>query len=146
MALLITSTAKSSELNYRFSSPAFNGNGYSSHVLTIEQLETNRKKEIKDDIRSEEDRALRDIKSTNSYKFQNNLESRIYATFSKNIADQLFGEDETSMGDGEWYTSETPFGDSVSWMRENDRIYIEVLDSNGNIVSEFDVPIGDFAF
>ena len=65
---------------------------------------------------------MRDIKSTNSYKFQNNLESRIYATLSKNIADQLFGEDETSMGDGEWYTSETPFGDSVSWMRENDRI------------------------
>ena len=26
-----------------------NGNGYSSHVLTIEQLEANRKKEIKDD-------------------------------------------------------------------------------------------------
>jgi hypothetical protein len=144
--LAISPIAKSSELEYRFSSPAFNGNGYSSHVLTIEQLETNRKKDIEDDIQAEEDKALRDLKATNSYKFRNNLESRIYATLSKNIADQLFGEDDLSTVDGEWYSAETPFGDNVSWKREDNRIYITVSDSNGDLVSEFDVPIGDFAF
>jgi hypothetical protein len=146
MLLAISPIAKSSELEYRFSSPAFNGNGYSSHVLTIEQLETNRKKDIEDDIQAEEDKALRDLKATNSYKFRNNLESRIYATLSKNIADQLFGEDDLSTVDGEWYSAETPFGDNVSWKREDNRIYITVSDSNGDLVSEFDVPIGDFAF
>lgn len=144
--LAISPIAKSSELEYRFSSPAFNGNGYSSHVLTIEQLQTNRKKDIEDDIQAEEDKALRDLKATNSYKFRNNLESRIYATLSKNIADQLFGEDDLSTVDGEWYSAETPFGDNVSWKREDNRIYITVSDSNGDLVSEFDVPIGDFAF
>ena len=144
--LAISPIAKSSELEYRFSSPAFNGNGYSSHVLTIEQLETNRKKDIEDDIQAEADKALRDLKATNSYKFRNNLESRIYATLSKNIADQLFGEDDLSTVDGEWYSAETPFGDNVSWKREDNRIYITVSDSNGDLVSEFDVPIGDFAF
>ena len=144
--LAISPIAKGSELEYRFSSPAFNGNGYSSHVLTIEQLETNRKKDIEDDIQAEADKALRDLKATNSYKFRNNLESRIYATLSKNIADQLFGEDDLSTVDGEWYSAETPFGDNVSWKRENNRIYITVSDSNGDLVSEFDVPIGDFAF
>tara|TARA_B100001094_G_C17850981_1_gene632663 strand:- start:148 stop:582 length:435 start_codon:yes stop_codon:yes gene_type:complete len=144
--LAISPIAKSSELEYRFSSPAFNGNGYSSHVLTIEQLQTNRKKDVEDDIQAEEDKALRDLKATNSYKFRNNLESRIYATLSKNIADQLFGEDDLSTVDGEWYSAETPFGDNVSWKREDNRIYITVSDSNGDLVSEFDVPIGDFAF
>jgi len=146
MLLAISPIAKSSELEYRFSSPAFNGNGYSSHVLTIEQLQTNRKKDVEDDIQAEEDKALRDLKATNSYKFRNNLESRIYATLSKNIADQLFGEDDLSTVDGEWYSAETPFGDNVSWKREDNRIYITVSDSNGDLVSEFDVPIGDFAF
>ena len=144
--LLLISKPVAAELTWGFKSPAFNGNGYSSHVLTIEQLQTNRKKDIEDDIQAEEDKALRDLKATNSYKFRNNLESRIYATLSKNIADQLFGEDDLSTVDGEWYSAETPFGDNVSWKREDNRIYIPVSDSNGDLVSEFDVPIGDFAF
>ena len=34
------STAYSAELQHNFSSPSFSGIGYSSHVLTIHQLET----------------------------------------------------------------------------------------------------------
>jgi hypothetical protein len=46
----------------------------------------------------------------------------------------------------EWYTSETPFGDTVSWKRDDNRIYVKVEDSNGDVVAEFDVPVGEFAF
>ena len=35
----------SSELNHQFKNPAFSGQGYSSHVLSIEQLQHNREKE-----------------------------------------------------------------------------------------------------
>jgi len=144
--VLVTSQAKTSELNHVFKSPAFSGIGYSSHILTIEQLEANRRKENKDEKKALEDQEERDLKSTNAYKFQNNLESRIYATLSKNIADSLFGEDGTSTVDGEWYEAITPFGDSVSWKRLDGRIYVIIKNSNGDIVSEFDVPVGDFAF
>ena len=42
--IFITATnASASELTFGFNSPAFNGVGYSSHVLTIEQLEANRR-------------------------------------------------------------------------------------------------------
>jgi hypothetical protein len=142
----MSTIASAGDLTFQFKSPAFNGNGYSSHVLTIEQLEANRKQEIKDNKQAAIEKAERDIKSSNAYKFKNNLESRIYATLSKQIADNMFGEGAT-IADDTWYESETPFGDTVKWKRgTDDRIYVVITDSNGDVVAEFDVPVGEFAF
>jgi len=142
----MSTIASAGDLTFQFNSPAFSGNGYSSHVLTIEQLEANRKQEIKDDKQAAIEKAERDMKSTNAYKFKNNLESRIYATLSKQIADNMFGEGAT-ISDDTWYESETPFGDNVKWKRgTDDRIYVVITDSNGDVVAEFDVPVGEFAF
>jgi hypothetical protein len=44
---MTATTAGANELTFGFKSPAFNGIGYSSHVLTIEQLETNLSKRSK---------------------------------------------------------------------------------------------------
>ena len=145
LLLLLPAVATATELVHEFKSPAFSGIGYSSHVITIEQLESNRRQKIKDDQKAEEDRQKRELQSTNAYKFKNNLESRIYAQLSKQISDKLFGEG-TGTVDGTWYTAQTPFGDTVSWKRENDRIYVTILDSSGKAVEEFDVPVGEFAF
>jgi hypothetical protein len=148
LPVLLTLTApvaNAGELTFQFSSPAFSGNGYSSHVLTIEQLEQQRKEKIVSDEQAAIEKAERELKGTNAYKFRNNLESRIYAQLSRQIADNMFGEGATIV-DGDWYSSETPFGDLVSWKREDDRIYVTVVDSTGDTVAEFDVPIGEFAF
>jgi hypothetical protein len=141
----LASTANASEIIHEFKSPAFSGVGYSSHVLTIEQLESNRRQKIKDDIKAEEEKAEREYKSTNAYKFKNNLESRIYAQLSKQISDSIFGEDATGE-DTDWVSTSTPFGDTIKWKREDSRIYVIVTDSNGDIMAEFDVPVGEFAF
>lgn len=145
--LLAGSTSASADsLTFGFSSPAFSGNGYSTHVLTIHQLEQQRKDKIEADVQAEIDRAARDERNTNAYKFQNNLESRIYAQLSRQIADNLFGEG-GSVEVGEWAEAETPFGDAIRWKRGvDDRIYVEVYDSNGDLTSSFDVPVGEFAF
>ena len=146
LLFITATTASASDLTFDFKSPAFSGIGYSTHVLTIEQLEANRRQKLKDDEQAEADQAERDIKSTNAYKFKNNLESRIYATLSKQIADNMFGEGAT-IADDTWYESETPFGDNVKWKRgTDDRIYVVITDSNGDTVAEFDVPVGEFAF
>jgi hypothetical protein len=144
-SLWLASTANASELVHEFKSPAFSGIGYSSHVLTIEQLESNRRQKIKDDQKAAEEKAERDYKSTNAYKFKNNLESRIYAQLSKQISDSIFGESATG-ADSDWVTTATPFGDTIKWKREDSRIYVKVTDSNGDTMAEFDVPVGEFAF
>jgi hypothetical protein len=147
LSIFIVSTAaipaSASELIFQFNSPAFSGQGYSTHVLTIEQLEQQRKDRIQTDAQAAIDRAERDVRGTNAYKFQNNLESRIYAQLSRQIADQIFGETEDNADNG---ILETPFGDVITWSRENNQISISVSDSNGNLVSEFTVPVGEFAF
>ena len=145
LSIVLATSASAGELSFQFNSPAFSGNGWSTHVLTIEQLEQQRKDKLKAEEQAALDKAERDFRNTNAYKFQNNLESRIYAQLSRQIADNMFGEGATVV-DGEWYTSQTPFGDTVSWKRENDRIYVTVADSNGDTVAEFDVPVGEFAF
>jgi hypothetical protein len=144
--ILATSiSASATELVHEFKSPAFSGIGYSSHVLTIEQLESNRKKAIKDEQKAEIEKAEREYKSTNAYKFKNNLESRIYAQLSKQISDSIFGESATG-ADSDWVSTATPFGDTIKWKRESDRIYVQVTNSNGDTMAEFDVPVGEFAF
>jgi hypothetical protein len=143
--VLAPSLALGSELVHEFKSPAFSGIGYSSHVLTIEQLESNRRQKIKDDQKAAEEKAERDYKSTNAYKFKNNLESRIYAQLSKQISDSIFGESATG-ADSDWVSTATPFGDTIKWKREDGRIYVTVTDSNGDTLAEFDVPVGEFAF
>ena len=143
--LSIVASASAGELVHQFHSPAFSGNGYSTHVLTIDQLERQRERENRDDAQAAADKAEREYKSTNMYKFKNNLESRIYAQLSKQIADSLFGEDATG-ADTDWAENTTPFGDTIKWKRENDIIYVEIYDSNGDLASEFQTPVGDFAF
>jgi hypothetical protein len=132
-----------SELIFQFNSPAFSGQGYSTHVLTIEQLEQQRRDRIRSDEQAAIDRAERDLRNSNAYKFQNNLESRIYAQLSRQISDAIFGEGGVNEDSG---ILETPFGDTIEWSRNDNQITIIITDSNGNVVSEFTVPIGEFAF
>lgn len=130
-------------LTFNYKNPAFSGIGYSAHVLTIEQLESNRRKDNEKAAKALQDEADRDLRSTNTWKFQNNLESRIYSQLSKQISDSLFGEGSAEDAEGE---VTTPFGDTVAWSRINDVITVTVSDSNGDVLSTFSVPVGDFAF
>jgi len=92
--LLITLTAigaSASELTWSYKSPAFHyGNGYSNHVLSAEQLQHNRKQELADEKRAEAARIARELENTTLNKFVKNVESRIYATLSKQMVDAMF--------------------------------------------------------
>jgi hypothetical protein len=87
--------------DYTFKSPSFNGIGYSSHVLTIENQEHQREKDRQDAIQAALDKAAADASNTNISKFMNNLESRIYAQISQNVATAMFANSNcTSAGVG----------------------------------------------
>ena len=76
--------------DYQFKSPAFNGSGYSSHTLTIYNLEQTAQKANADRIQAAIDKKIADDKNTNLAKFVSNLESRIYAQISQNVATAMF--------------------------------------------------------
>ena len=42
-------TASADSMTFQFKNPSFSGQGYSNHVLAIEQLQANRKQALKDE-------------------------------------------------------------------------------------------------
>ena len=83
--MILGVTAQASELTHEFKNPAFSGNGYSTHVLSIEQLRYSRKNDVRDEQRRLESQAKRDEENTTINKFIKNVESRIYANLSKQL-------------------------------------------------------------
>ncbi len=137
--LIMTSIATSGELVHQFNSPAFSGQGYSSHVLTIEQLESQRRKTIADAQKAAADKAERDAKNTNLAKFLVNVESRIYAQLSKQLADAMFTESGASSGAMDFQ------GTNISWVKTGTDVTLTIMESNGNR-TEITVPIASFSF
>ena len=136
---VFAATAWATELVHSFQSPAFiPGSGYSTHVLTIEQLEANRRKAIRDAEKSEQDKAERDAKNTNLAKFLVNVESRIYAQLSKQLADAMFSDGANS--------GEMDFqGTNISWVKTGTDVTLTISEATGGVTT-VTVPIGSFAF
>ena len=137
--LLISSNLYATELVHQFNSPSFSGIGYSNHVITIEQLESQRKQKIRDEAKSAADAAERAAKNTNLSKFLNNVESRIYAQLSKQLADQMFAEGGATQGTMNFQ------GTQMSWVNLGSEVQLTITNSDGTqtIVT---VPIGTFGF
>jgi hypothetical protein len=136
---LVSSVSFANEIQFGFKSPAFNGNGYSSHVLTIENLEATRKQKIIDDKKSEAAKIASDAKNTNLAKFLNNLESRIYATISQNIAAELFKSGGATQGEFDLG------GNHLQWISDGTNITLTIIDPGGSI-TEVVVPYGSLAW
>jgi hypothetical protein len=136
---MITSTAFSTELVHEFNSPAFSGNGYSTHVLTIEQIESQRRQKIKDEQKAEEQKAEVAARNTNLAKFLVNVESRIYAQLSKQLADELFAEGGSDSGEMNFQ------GTNISWFKTGSDVTLTILENNGGR-TQITVPIAGFAF
>lgn len=132
--------ANAGELVHNFQSPAFiPGNGYSQHVLSIYQLEENKKKELKAAEQAAIDKAEAAKKNTNLYKFMTNVEARIYAQLSKQLADNMFAEGGATSGSFDFQ------GTSISWAKSATDVTLTIIEPNGNR-TEVTVPIASFAF
>jgi len=150
---LVILPVKSSELTFIFKNPSFSGVGYSSHVLSIEQLQFQREQGVIDDKTAAEKAADRAAKNTTLSKFVTNVESRIFANLSKQMVDNMFGTNCTEDAGTEELecplngTATLPDGSVVSWEKDTtlDTITLTVTDATGTI-TQLIVPVGDFKF
>ena len=125
--------------DYTFKSPSFNGNGYSSHVLTLENLQHTRKEAIEKEIQAALEKEKNDAKNTNIAKFMNNLESRIYAQISQNLATAMFAEGGSNTGTLDFE------GNMINWTKSSTEITLQVTDYLGNATT-VSIPLGSFQF
>jgi hypothetical protein len=137
--LIVSLNSNATELVHQFNSPSFNGIGYSSHVLTIETIEQQRRQKLKDEEKSALDKAEREAKNTNLQKFLVNVESRIYAQLSKQLADSMFAEGGATSGDMDFQ------GTSISWVKTGTDVTLTITETNGNR-TDITVPVASFSF
>jgi hypothetical protein len=129
------------QIVHKFKNPSFSGIATSSHWLTIENQEFNRKEAIKIEIKAYREQLERDKENTTLAKFLRNLESRIYAQLSRQLVDNLFGENSSTSGVIELLGNTIQYTlDEVTGM-----ITLIITDSDGNTTS-ITLPIGSFTF
>tara|TARA_B100000519_G_C13962865_1_gene306180 strand:+ start:32 stop:535 length:504 start_codon:yes stop_codon:yes gene_type:complete len=147
--LLSISAVHADEQVHTFKNPSFSGIGTSAHYLTIENQEKSRRDKIRDDIEAALKAAEREEQNSTLAKFIRNLESRIYAQLSKQLVDNMFGNDETS-----YSGSFTLEGNTITYQRteqcQEDGVCIEVIimtitDSEGS-ETVITIPIGTGGF
>ena len=148
-SIVSTLTARGEGLMFEFSNPSFSGSGFSTHALSIAQLEFNRKKDVLEAQASAEARAAREEANSILNKFLNNVESRIYAQLSKQLVDNMFGI--CDPGVTECTTTDsgvaTVEGAEISWVRDSTTgtITLNIISEDGTTTT-ITVPIDGFGF
>ena len=130
---------KADTIVHKFKSPSFNGVNTSSHYLTIENQEFNRKEAIKAELKAYKEELKREAENTTLARFIRNLESRIYAQLSRQLVDNLFGETPQTSGVIEL------LGNTIEYTSDGEFITLKITDADGN-TTEITVPIGSFTF
>ena len=147
--LLVTPIALADEITHKFKNPSFSGVGTSAHYLTIENQEKSRRDKLKDDIEAALKAEQRALENTTLAKFIRNLESRIYAQLSKQLVDNMFGNEEGALAGS--FTLE---GNTINYVRMEqcgeDGVCIEVIqmtiiDAEGS-ETIITIPIGTGGF
>ena len=139
-----------SDLVHEFHSPSFSGVGWSTHMISLEKLQHNRKEDIREQVEAQERQDERELKNTTINKFIKNVESRIYANLSKQLVDNMFA----TCTDDDNHTCHQPLtgtadieGSILVWTKDPDlgTITLVITDNDGSTTS-MTVPVGDFGF
>ena len=137
--LFLISVVSADEMTHEFKNPSFSGVGTSSHYLTIENQEFNRKEAIREEIQAYVEDLEREADNTTLARFIRNLESRIYAQLSRQLVDSLFGDTASDFGVLELE------GNTIEYRVEDDKVTLVITDEEGN-TTEITVPLGSFTF
>ena len=141
--------ARGESLTFGFNNPSFSGVGWSTHALSIAQLEFNRKKEVEDDAANAAAKIAREEANSILNKFLTNVESRIYAQLSKQLVDNMFGICDPGATSCVTTDSGTAVveGATITWVRDTTlgTITLNIVSEDGTTTT-ISVPIEGFGF
>jgi len=140
---LLPSLTMAAPLNdFTFKSPAFNGNGYGTYVLTIENEQYTRQQTINQAVQAAAQQAKADAANTPINQFLTNLESRIYAQISQNTATAMFSGTSSTCVSTAACSFQFDANTSISWYWAGTNIVMQVTQPSGS--STITVPTGSF--
>jgi len=136
---MFTQNIFADQITHKFKSPSFNGVNTSSHYLTIENQEFNRKQTIKDELKAAIEEAERDKENSTVQRFIRNFESRVYAELSRQLIANLFGETPSDSG------VISLEGNTIEYSTDGDFLTLKITEADGT-VTIITIPIGSFTF
>ena len=139
IAGVISVNVQADQITHKFKSPSFNGVNTSSHYLTIENQEFNRRQTIKDELKAAIEEAERDKENSTVQRFIRNFESRVYAELSRQLIANLFGETPSDSG------VISLEGNTIEYSTDGDFLTLRITESDGT-VTVITIPIGSFTF
>jgi len=150
--LILASTSVNAELVQQFKDPTFSGNGWSTQVLTLQQMEKAQKDSIEAQATAQQAAIAAAAQNTPLAKFMSLFQSQVYAQLATQLSNNLF-QNNCKAADGSAVAgcvspstgTFTLDGNTVTWVKQTNQVQLTVVDVSGTktVVS---VPIASFAF
>jgi hypothetical protein len=152
LCLVAAAAVANAELVHQFKNPAFNGQGWSSHALTIDSIEKSRKDSIEADKKAAIAKAETDLLNTPLNRFMGLFQSQVYAQLATQLSNNLF-QNKCAAADGGTIPgcvnpSTGNFvldGNTVTWAKNANNVTLTVVDAKGTRTTVV-VPIASFSF
>lgn len=153
---VLASTTVNAEMVQQFKDPTFSGQGWASHVLTIEQMRQGA--QSAKDSKTAAEKAKIDAEAANTplAKFMALFTGQVYSQLATQLTNNLFKEcvaaNPAQCTSGEFLVAETQ---KIMWSKANGQVTLTVYDGtkNGNTVNwnsaatqTITVPVSQFSF
>ena len=145
-------TSAHAELAQQFKNPAFNGIGFSSHILTIDSIEKSRRDSVESDKKAAISKAESELLNTPLNRFMGLFQSQVYAQLATQLSNNLFQNRCASADGGTIPGCVNPStgnfqldGNTVTWSKSATNIKLTVVDAKGTVTT-LAVPIASFSF
>ena len=148
----MAATLANAELVQQFKDPTFSGNGWSTQVLTLQQMEKAQKESIQAQKDAANQAALTASQNTPMAKFMSLFQSQVYAQLATQLSNNLF-QNNCKAADGSAIAGcSSPTtgnfnldGNTVTWQKGTSNVTLTVVDSAGTKTTVV-VPIASFEF
>ena len=137
VALSATSAYATTMNDYSFKSASLNGNGYSTFQMALENQQYQRALAIQQALQAAAATQAANAANTPINQFLTNLESRIYAQISQNLATAMFAGGSSSTGQINFQ------GNTIYYNNTGTQIQLQVTDNVGNVTT-INIPLSQF--
>jgi hypothetical protein len=136
----LSQRANAGDLVQQFKDPAFNGYGWSTHVMAIDSQERSRKQAIIDSANAKIAQTKAEANNTPLARFMALFSSQVYSQLATQLSNNLFAETGNS-GVGTFKLD----GNTVSYVKTSSNVTLTVVDISG-AQTTITVPIAQFYF
>lgn len=158
VAMMLSLASANAELTQQFKNPTFSGQGWASHVLTVEQMRQGAKNSVDSKKASEEAAANAAAQNTPLAKFMALFTGQVYSQLATQLTNNLFKECAAGGGascrGGEFMVTDTQ---KIVWIKSdnNANVKLDVYDGklvDGKFVANekptqtITVPVSSFSF